>query len=300
MSSGQTLYLHVNPDQVQRHAEGKAGVLNVVTDAVSARGWEVVVRSLADRHGLPTVKGHHLFCSQDVIGCNCLNLRRCYREPFYCIEPTNDRWHYEVAGKVFEPGAVKTGFRGFMGYWRPRVLGEITPRRGGYVLMPLQGRLLQHRSFQSMSPVEMIRATLKAERHRPVLATLHPKETYGPDELAALAEISRQEPRFQLSSRPTMTLLADCDYVVTQNSGVALTGFFAEKPAVLFARIDFHHIGGSVPRDGVDAAFAKALGPPPDFGRYLYWFFALNAIPYWDGDAKDRIVARLRHFGWPI
>ena len=88
--------------------------------------------------------------------------------------------------------------------------------------------------------------------------------------------------------------------VVTQNSGVALTGYFAGKPAVLFGKIDFHHIAGSVPREGIDRAFARVRGPAPAFDKYLYWFFALNAIPFWDTDAKDRIVARLRRFGWPI
>lgn len=300
MSSGSTLHLHVNPDQVQRHAEGKGGVLNVVTEAVADCGWDIAIHSVTVTNAIPSAKGHHLFYSQDVIGGNSLNLRRCYRDPFFCIEPTNERWDYEVAHKTFDPAEVKSGFRGFMGFWRPRVLGEMQPKREGYVLIPLQGRLLQHRSFQSMSPIDMIRTTLRAERNRPVLATLHPKEVYSPEERHALAEITAEHPRFTLSTQSTITLLAGCDYVVTENSGVALTGYFAEKPAVLFAGIDFHHIAGSVLREGVDRAFARALGPAPDFDRYLYWFFALNAIPYWDRDAKTRIIERLRQFGWPL
>jgi hypothetical protein len=300
MSSGPTLHLHVNPDQVQRHAEGTGRVLNVVTDAVQAKRWSVEVHSVAATNGLPTAKGYHIVYSQDVFGGTCLNLRRCYRDPFFCIEPTNERWEYEVAYRPFDPAEVVKGFRGFYSYWRPRVLGDMQVSNDGHVLIPLQGRLLEHRSFQSMSPIEMIRATMEAETSRPVYATLHPKEIYTAEERAALREIAARYPRFQLSEQPTMKLLAGCDYVVTQNSGVAVTGFFAHKPAVLFGKIDFHHIAGSVPRVGVDEAFSTALGKPPEFAKFLYWFFALNAIPFWDGDAKDRIVERLRHFGWPI
>ena len=300
MSQNTTLHLHVNPAEVLRHAEGKGGVLNVISQAVRDCGWAVEVHSIADTDALPSRQGFHLLYSQDVIGGNSLNLRRCYRDPFYCIEPTNDRWDYEVAGKRFDPVEVQTGFRGFIGHWRPRVLGEMQPRNEGFVLMPLQGRLLEHRHFQSMSPVDMIRATLDAEKTRPILATLHPKEAYLPEELTALAEIAAANPRFTLSTERTHQLLESCDYVVTQNSGVALTGFFAHKPAVLFAKIDFHHIAGSVPRNGIDKAFAQALGPPPAFDKYLYWFLSQNAIPYWDKDAKSRYLARLRHFGWPI
>jgi hypothetical protein len=294
------LHLHVNTHQAQRHAEGNAGVLNVVTEAVQSCGWEVELHRITDSGALPTRRGHHLVCSEEVVGGNCLNLRQCYRDPFYCIEATNDRWDYEVAGRHFDPAEIHSGFRGFMGYWRPRFLRDAVPSREGHVLVPLQGKLLEHRHFQAMSPIEMIRATLAADPARPVVATLHPKEIYSEAEVATLAEMAAENPRFRLSQQPTMKVLASCDYVVTQNSAVALTGFFADKPAVLFAKIDFHHISGSVPRDGVERAFAKALGPSPAFGKYLYWFFGKNAFSFWEADAKTRIIGRLRHFGWPI
>ena len=97
-----------------------------------------------------------------------------------------------------------------------------------------------------------------------------------------------------------MPLVKACDYIVTQNSSVAVTGYFAAKPAVLFARIDFHHIAGSVPRQGVEVAFAQMRQPAPDFARYLYWFLELNSVRTWDTAAQERVRSRLRHFGWPI
>nr|MBP6737453.1 hypothetical protein [Paracoccaceae bacterium] len=67
-----------------------------------------------------------------------------------------------------------------------------------------------------------------------------------------------------------------------------------------FARIDFHHIAGSVPDLGVDAAFACALGPAPAFARYLFWYFKQNAITAWADDVQERIAENLRRHGWPI
>ncbi len=146
----------------------------------------------------------------------------------------------------------------------------------------------------------MIEATLAAEPDLPIQATLHPKETYGAEERAALAAIEARDPRFRLVEGDAVKLVAGCNYVVTQNSAVALTGFFAEKPAVLFARIDFHHVAGSVARDGVAAAFDQMRGPAPDFARYLYWFFRIMCVNAGAEDAEDQIRTRMRARGWPL
>ncbi len=47
---------------------------------------------------------------------------------------------------------------------------------------------------------------------------------------------------------------------MTQNSAVAMTGYFFHKPSVLFGRIDFHHIAANVHELGVDEAFRQVAG----------------------------------------
>jgi hypothetical protein len=82
--------------------------------------------------------------------------------------------------------------------------------------------------------------------------------------------------------------------------GLALTGLFAQKPAILFCLSDFHHISASVPRDGIEHAFAA---PPPDsmtFSAYLHWFFGDHAVNAGVPDAARRLNARLRQHGWPV
>lgn len=300
MSAAPTLHFHLPPWHIERVRDGKAGILNRVIETVEARGWTCLLHAETETAALPVAEGYHLVLNRPVIGGNTLTLRRCLREPFWRIEATNDRWDWDFARKPFRPGQVTGNAGGFIGNWRGRIFGDLPLTRDGYVLIPLQGKLLDHRHFQSMSPLDMIRATLRAEPDRPLIASLHPKETYSGPELDALAALIAAEPRLALATRPTLDLLAGCDYVVTQNSSTALAGFFAEKPAVLFARIDFHHIAGSVPDLGVEAAFARALGPAPAFARYLFWYFKQNAITAWADDVQDRIADTLRGHGWPI
>ena len=162
--------------------------------------------------------------------------------------------------------------------------------------MPLQGRLQERRHFQSRSPIEMIAATLQADPTRTIRATLHPNETYSPEDLAALTSFG---PQFSLLDEPSLPLLANCDYVVTENSSLAFHGYFARKPAVLFAEIDFHHIAGSVPKLGIKAAFRVATTQPP-FASYLHWALRDNAISAWSDDCGAKTIACLRSHGWPI
>jgi hypothetical protein len=229
-----------------------------------------------------------------------LSLRRAYWYPFWTLERTNDRWATDTARAAYDEAAVDpVAARPFFRRWRARILGEAAARREGFVLVPLQGRLLEHRSFQAMSPLAMLEATLEADP-RPLRVTLHPREVYTAAERRALDRLVARHRRLTLDPGPSEALLMACDLVVTQNSATALTGFFAAKPAVLFAGCDFHHIAGSVPRQGLAAAFATARGPMADPARYLYWFLQERSINAGHPEAEARIRARLAAQGWPV
>jgi hypothetical protein len=278
------------PYPMRKQALAGKGMAGRIARAVQGAGWEL---RLHERHAKADGPGYHLLENLPVRSAHCLVLRLCHIEPFYRIEATNDRWDWDVASREFAPGE---GAEWFRKHWCDRIFSGHTIASGGYIFMPLQGKLLEKRHFQSMSPIDMIAATLKADPDRKVLATLHPNETYSDGERDALRRFG---PRFALLDQPSMPLLAGCDYVVTENSAMAFKGFFACKPAVLFARMDFHHISGSVPQLGVSEAFRKALTPQP-FASYLRWFLRDQAISAWTEDAEAKILARLRSHGWPI
>lgn len=275
-------------DDKRARAEAGIGIFGAVVGVVRAAGWEV---RYAGQQAEVAGAGYHLVYNRAVEGAFCFSLRRCYLEKFYRIEATNDRWDWEVAGLPFvaEPGKAW-----FQRYWREQLFRGLTIAQGGYIFMPLQGKLLQRRHFQMASPIEMIRATLQADPVRRIVATLHPREVYSDVELDALRGIER----FELVAG-SMPVLAGCDYVATQNSSMALTGFFADKPAVLFARIDFHHIAASVARLGVAGAFAAVQQPQP-FAAYLHWFFKKQALAASGDGHAVQIADRLRAHGWPL
>lgn len=280
-----TIYL----DEGRRaKAEAGLGIFGSVAAVVQAAGWQV-------RYGPQDAEiagaGYHLVYNRAVEGPLCFSLRRCYLEKYYRIEATNDRWDWDVASLPF-PG--KPGQAWFQGYWRDRLFGGLTISENGYIFMPLQGKLLQRRHFQAASPIEMIKATLAADPARRIVASLHPREVYSDAELAALQGIER----FELVTG-SLPWLAGCDYVVTENSSLALTGFFANKPAVLFARIDFHHIAASVGRLGVVGAFEAVQNKQP-YADYLAWFFKKQALCEVGDDSTARIAERLRALGWPV
>lgn len=295
------LYFYLGPRQRAQVVAREPKILTRVVEVVEASGWRVVLLPEEARHAGPSMDGYHLVLNQEVPGPFCLSLRKCYMDPFWRIETVNDRWNWEVGHLTFDPELGRVPHLGwFCNHWQKKLFDTAAIARDGFIFVPLQGKLTRHRSFQTMSPVEMIKATLSADPVRPVRATLHPGEVYTPDEIAELHAIAGSNPRFTLTDQPSIKLLARCDLVVTQNSSMALKGYFAEKPAILFAKADFHHIAGSVPRQGKTAAFMTAHSRPPPFAEYLFWFFKRNAITAWADDVHHQIRDRLIHHDWPL
>ena len=280
--------------------EGRFPLVGRIAAALAPLDIALDIRpdTLDERRTAPRRPGWSLFHLHEPEGPRGLTLRRAYFYPFWRIERTNARWNFAVVGQHYDASAIDpvaaTRFRDRL---RRRICGDLNAHQGGYIYMPLQGRLLDHRSFQAMSPLAMIETILAADP-REIRATLHPKESYTAAERESLDAIAARHPRFRLLP-PDPGLLAGCDLVVTQNSSVAMTGFLLDKPALLFAGIDFHHIAASVPRDGLKGALARAADTPPDFAAYLWWFFQTTCIDAMSEAAEQQIIAQLRAAGWP-
>lgn len=283
------LNFHV-PDWRRAEVAQPASVFGKIAAAVLDADWRIVIK---DENAPVEGAGYHLVYNRPVTHPLALSLRRCYFDPFYRIESTNDRWDWQVARHNYTE--VKGG-DWFRKYWAERMFKDHPIRKQGFVFMPLQGRLCERRHFQSMSPIDMIKAALANDPNRQILATLHPRETYNTTDMAALATIKGN---FALVDTPSLALLADCDYVVTQNSSMALIGMFAQKSPILFANIDFHHIAASVPKQGLEAAY-RNLHKDRHWGNYLHWFFREQALSMRSDDIIGQLQARFRAHGWPI
>ena len=299
-----TFYL--DPGLLQSAREGRHNFIGLVAKTVSDAGLRVFfeANSGAARRASETRPGFALFHMDDPTHPRALTMRRNYFYPFWQIETSARRWEWTVALTHFKPDQVDpVEAQRFVAFWRKRLFATTnnSPVRDGPIYIPLQGMIRQHRSFQSCSPVEMIARTAERFPRNDVIVTLHPSEHYDTADRKALEKLERRHPTVNVSTRDMVTCLDACQMVVTQNSSVALAGYFFRKPAVLFAQIDFHHIAGNVPRDGEDKAFAgwrNASG----FDAYLWWFLQEMSINAGrpPKEVTARIASVLRGHGWPV
>lgn len=303
MKNAKILRFYLDNDLRQSALAGQHNFINKVGKVAENAGFRVEFRknSLEEREKSASRNGYSMFHMDDPIHDRALTMRRNYYYPFWHIENTAKRWEWASARRNFEFAETdRIEARRFYGFWQKRLFGgahEIVGQ-GGFVYVPLQGRLLEHRSFQSCSPFEMLKTTLRLETKRKVIATLHPNEIYTSQEQAALESLVAQNPRLSLEFGQMEQLLTHCDYVVSQNSSAAFAGYFFEKPCILFAKIDFHHIAANVPSLGAEQAFATVLQESHDFEGYVWWFLQKMSINAGRPDADEKILQRFESAGW--
>ena len=298
--AAEILHIYLEDPMLADARAGRFNFLNVLSRAVRDAGWRVEFAPTgpAARAAAPSRDGYALFHMEQPTHDRALTFRRAYHYPFWSIEPVAERWRFSVARARFDPGTVDPHRAAtFAARLRDRVMPCPLPRRGGTVLVPLQGHIRRCRSFQTMSPVEMLDRVCATGR--PVAATLHPREPLDDADRAALDAIAARHPNLTVGG-DTAAILRDCAFVATQNSAVAFDGYLLGKPAVLFAQIDFHHIALNVADMGAEGALAAAPTHAPDFDAYLFWFLHRRAINATAPDAGARILSAMRKGGWPI
>jgi len=305
MGIARILRIYLEKAEVKRARDGKYNLMNRIKSAFEHEGFRVefVQNTQEQRQKSATRNGYSLFFMEDPFHARALNLRLAYYFPYWRIEETAERWAFDVALKDYDPCELETDaahdwaekWRGFLFKGK-----AANPVREGIVYVPLQGRLLERRSFQEAAPIEMIRHVLEQDQSRKILLGLHPKETYSDTEMAALETILSDNPRASIVLGNMAESLRVCDYVVSENSSAALSAMFFGKPAILFGKIDFHHLMLNVADLGVDESFARVESHRPDFDTYLHWFIAKNAIKADAQDAEAQILASVRRHGWQI
>ncbi|OOY22904.1 hypothetical protein BMI91_15680 [Thioclava sediminum] len=300
--SAQHLSIYLDDWILEQVRAGEHNFFKRLIGAVETADWTVSLHRTGPeaRAAAPAREGYALYRMEPPTHARALTCRRTYVGAFWHVETEAERWDWPVAQAAFDADEVDgEAAAQFFFSTRNRLYPGVKPSdEEDLAFIPLQGRLLDHRSFQSVSPVQMIEEVL-ARHSGPVVATLHPNEDYTAREIEALEAIAARYSRFRFQSGGSPELLRRCRFVATQNSALALEGFFLRKPAILFGLSDFHHIAGSVPREGIEAAFAKLRETPP-VARYLYWFLQLQSLNAGRPEFEDRLRARLRHFGWPI
>lgn len=273
-----------------------------VQAAFSEKGFDVNIVEDTDAARLASLRknAYAMFHYKEPFHDHALDARSAYIGPFYKMESETYRQDFRTTGKQFRPAKIdpEVAHR-FFGNWQKNVIGHPEPAYLGAVLIPLQGKLTRCRVGQSMSPIEMIKATLFHDNKRKIILKKHPREAYSDEEQHALDQIL-ENPRAELVDADINNLLAGCDYVVAQNSSVALKGLFHRKPGILFAHCEFHHAFQSVQYTSLETCFERVLAHPPAYEKYLFWYLQRNCINTSREFVKDRIIAQCREFGWNI
>lgn len=304
MTEPRLLRFYLDDGLRQSAVAGQHNFIRKIAVVAEQAGYRVEYRRNTPAECLKSAQrhGYAMFHMQDPPHDRALTMRRVYHYPFWAIEPSGQRWQWRVARAQFPASDVpRKAANKFYEFWRKRLYGDApgSATRDGFVYVPLQGRLLDHRSFQSCSPLDMLRAVLQHDSGRRVVAALHPKEQYSSAELAALDLMVQGESRLTVRTGDMEALLTGCDYVVAQNSGVVFDGYLFGKPAVLFGQIDFHHIAANVADLGVAEALRQGPELTPDYVGYVHWFWQVMSINAGRPEAEQQIRAALNRAGWP-
>ncbi|TYB77718.1 hypothetical protein [Maritimibacter fusiformis] len=305
MPEARILRIYLDPVMLKMGREGTFGFVNRVSEAFEGAGFRVDLVRDGETERLKSAarRGYSLFLMKEPFHPRALSMRRAYYYPYWRIERSAERWAFDVARKPFDSSVIDPNIaEKWTADWGRYLFGDAPARavREAMIYVPLQGRLLEHRKFQHVRPLDMIHEVQARAGDRRIVIGLHPGEIYTADEMTALQALTRADSRMTLQTGGMQEALRRCDLVVTQNSTAALSGFFFEKPAILFAKADFHHQMPAVAELGIDEAFRRARDAKPDFARYLYWFIHLNAIKADEPDAPARIIARCRTHGWNV
>ena len=301
MTSAPTVRFFLKSPLRESAAAGKHNFIRLVAEVLENAQYRVEFCDTAQARAGQA--GHSLTHMETPFWPSGLTFRRVYQYPFWQIEQTSERWRWDVARTTFDPTQIDPQEAArFFAAWQYRLYGDApqTVRRDGYIYVPLQGKLLNRRSFQRCSPMDMLAQTIGHNPTSKVIASLHPSETYSKAELAALQRMEKAHSQLKLTTGQMVPLLQGCDYVVTQNSSVAFAGYFFGKPALLFGEIDFHHIAVKADMQALDASFDAVRSAAPDYAAYLWWFWQDQSINAGRPEAKDRIAARFRRFDWAV
>lgn len=293
-------YLH---DGTRRRAEAdQHNFISKIVQVLRRSGYEVSYHhnSPTERLKAVTRRGYALCEMTPPLNARGVTFRKVYHFPFWQIQTTDKRWEWDVARAAFDPrDCPPQDAERFFRFWQKRTFGNLLDGVGddGFVYVPLQGRLLDHRSFQFCSPLEMVRRTRAACPGRKIIATLHPKEDYSVDERAALGALCKNDPDLSVQLGGRDALLPRCSFLVTMTSSVAFDAMFFGKPSITFGQTDFHH----VMLDGMCAdSFAQVRHHAPDYAAYLWWIWQHNAVNAGHASAEEKIAAKLADAGWPL
>lgn len=303
MTGEKNLCFYLPKEMIPGAKAGEQNIINAIRHAIEPVGFTVdfckdTPSEIAQARHRPGYAMYHL---HEPAHDRAMCFRKVYYYPFWAVEVTQARWNWRVAKAQFNPCAVDPeAAKRFSDRWRRNQFKGTVSGPGGYIYVPMQGKLTAHRSFQTMAPIDMLSQVLERSDGKPVIASLHPNELYSLKEQAALESLLALHANLSVRMGGMSGLLPEADFIVTQNSSVAFAGILLHKPSILFGQIDFHHVTLNVGDIGIDQAFDRVRDHRPAYDKFLFWFLRDRAINARRDDAPKRIRQALKNNGWPV
>lgn len=144
--------------------------------------------------------------------------------------------------------------------------------------------------------IDMVERVLAASAGAPVLVKPHPRNHDRPTR-ERLAVLAGTHVNLHVVEAHIHDMLAVAAATCSISSGVSLEGYLHRVPALIFGKVDFHHIARTVHAgEDVGAAldWARAQGPGLPYAAYLHWFLQKNCINIGRDDWFARTCARVR------
>jgi len=238
-----------------------------------------------------------------------LNAGVAYIGAFWHLDPNGVKALSSIGHREFDPTAfsakrVATFFEGLQNrYVRKR--NSKYGQREEHVDVPKNAISL---FFQGMAPLstgvskfedfDILELLLNQTSGVPIVVKPHPLVTQK-HEIDFLHDLAKQDNRLFVTDANVHDILQNSAVTISNNSTVALEGFFHKKPAILFGDSDFHHIAHRFHTgDNVLDLIGKAKNSRPAYPEFLAWYFLDQCLHLNSKKLKEKVYAIFRQHGF--
>ena len=315
LTGGQVAFIHTRRDMRAWIAEGKFPVFNRMCPLLNDMGYEVAMMPLYrppwlrwfNRRSLHIYRGP----GRPRRGPGILHVAKGYVEGYWYVDPMGHRENSSISDREYLPRTIqqedvrqlsidlrRDHVRPGHSAREQATVGQLDVPEGAIAIMLQRMTPGDEPRTAICSEANMIRAVVAARGERPVVIKYHP---FGATDAVrrAVEAVVDPDAGIHLINANIHDILEKAAMICTQTSGSGFEAFIHRKPALLFARPDYHHAGTVVDDLSVlPALIEEAVETKFSYGRYVYWFLEQNLFRPDAVDFQDRVRPVIEAHHW--